>query len=237
MSRYFLEFSKKGEIKYISHLDMQRLFKRAFKSSGIPIEYSKGYNPHPKMGFAQPLSLGYTSSQDYLEFNTIDSIDLSSAKEKLRNAMPKGIEIIDVKELEIEPKSLASIVVSSVYYVEIPIDYRSRKDDLAAIVKNYLSQETIIAKKRDKKTKSLVDKDIKNQIRRIELEESESNKIILVMELDSGSKSNLSPEQVIQSFTSFSELYLPREEIEVDRRYLIFESCIPKTIGLHLENE
>ena len=49
MPKYVLEFQKKGLVKYTSHLDMLRLFKRAFKITGIPLEFSKGYNPHPKM--------------------------------------------------------------------------------------------------------------------------------------------------------------------------------------------
>ena len=59
--------------------------------------------------------------------------------------------------------------------------------------------------------------------------------IVLIMKLDAGSNSNLSPEQVITSFTKFSQLYLPREDIEVERKYLIFDPCIPQTLGLHLQ--
>ena len=58
MNRY-MQFSKTGTSCYISHLDLVRVFHRAFKRAGIKLEYSKGFNPHPKMGFAQPLSLGY----------------------------------------------------------------------------------------------------------------------------------------------------------------------------------
>lgn len=67
MNRFVLEFSKQGYIKYISHLDMLRLFKRTFKRAGIPLDYSKGFNPHPRMSFAQPLSLGYTSKQELIK--------------------------------------------------------------------------------------------------------------------------------------------------------------------------
>ena len=73
MNRYFMIFSKTGYIKYISHLDMLRLFKRAFKRTGIALEFSHGFNPHPKMGFAQPLSLGYTSLGEYIEFETVEA--------------------------------------------------------------------------------------------------------------------------------------------------------------------
>lgn len=228
MARYFLEFSKKGNIKYISHLDMQRLFKRAFKSAGIPIEYSQGYNPHPKMGFAQPLSLGYTAVQEYLEFNTKENLDLSHSILAMRDAMPQGIYISRIEPLDISAKSLASQVTAARYSVVLPIQYRFRKDDMEELVKDYLGQSQIIAKKKEKKSKKLVDKDIKNQIHWIKVEKTSIDQgftdefIKLVMELDGGSNSNLSPEQVISSFTQFSKLYLPREELEVQREKIIF---------------
>ncbi len=232
MKKYFIEFEKIGNIKYISHLDMQRLFKRGFKSASIPIEYSQGYNPHPKMGFAQPLSLGYTASKEYIEFETSELIDEEQALMKLRELMPDGINLIELSSIDnfkIKPtKSMAASVVGAVYSVSLPIIYRIRYKDIEKLVEDYLSQPEIIAKKREKKTKKMVDKDIKNQIHWIKVIPGNSmfqdNKnIVLCMELDSGSASNLSPEQVISSFTEFSDLYLPREEIEVNRDYLIFE--------------
>ena len=57
MNRFVLEFSKQGYIKYISHLDMLRLFKRTFKRAGIPLDYTNGYTPQPILSFAPPLSL------------------------------------------------------------------------------------------------------------------------------------------------------------------------------------
>lgn len=247
--RYFLEFKKIGDIKYTSHLDMQRLFKRTFKRAGIPIEYSQGYNPHPKMGFAQPLSLGYTATNEYLEFNTETPINLDIAKRELVDALPEGIVITRVEPLDIEAKSLASDVESAVYSVYLPIPYRFRHEEIEEMVESYLAQDVIMAKKREKKTKKIVDKDIKSQIRAIQVKSSHDNEvfkltekshfdsegskrtfseddgyIVLEMELDSGSKSNLSPEQVISSFTEFTKLYLPREEIEVNRDKIIFET-------------
>ena len=72
-TRYVLKFTKSGYVKYISHLDLLRLFKRAFKKTGLTLKYSQGFNPHPKMGFAQPLSLGYSSICELIEYETIST--------------------------------------------------------------------------------------------------------------------------------------------------------------------
>ena len=85
MPRYVIEFEKGGYTKYISHLDLLRVFKRIFKVTGLDVRYSQGYNPHPKMGFAQPLSLGYSSVNEYLEFETVTAHDTG----EMRNVIQK----------------------------------------------------------------------------------------------------------------------------------------------------
>ena len=70
MTRYIMQFSKTGTSCYISHLDLVRVFHRAFKRAGIKLEYSKGFNPHPKMVFAQLLSLGFTCLREFFEFES-----------------------------------------------------------------------------------------------------------------------------------------------------------------------
>ncbi|MBQ7245727.1 MAG: DUF2344 domain-containing protein [Firmicutes bacterium] len=215
MPKYVLEFQKKGLVKYTSHLDMLRLFKRAFKITGIPLEYSKGYNPHPKMGFAQPLSLGFTSEAEYLEFSTYENLRKDFILERLKDEMPEGI-ILKSLESATTDKTLASLVVSATYRAVLPLSYRSRIDDITTSIKDYLNQEEIIAQKREKKTKKYVDKDIKPQIISIEIENYQE-RIALLMLLDAGSSSNLNPELVIQSFSKFSGITLEKGDVEIER--------------------
>lgn len=72
MGRYLLKFSKEKNLKYISHLDLLRVFQRAFKRAHIRLRYSQGFNPHAKIGFGQPLSLGSESTGEYMEFETAE---------------------------------------------------------------------------------------------------------------------------------------------------------------------
>ena len=72
MYKYAVGFSKTGTICYTSHLDIMRLFNCVIKRAGIKLAYSHGFNPHPKMVFAQPLSLGYTGLNEYIEIETTE---------------------------------------------------------------------------------------------------------------------------------------------------------------------
>lgn len=69
--RYVIKFSKGGYAKYTSHLDLLRFFKRAFRKTGVDLKYSQGFNPHPKLSFAQPLSLGYLGDNELVELRQI----------------------------------------------------------------------------------------------------------------------------------------------------------------------
>ena len=93
MARYYLVFSKNGYAVYTSHLDMQRFFKRAFARAEIELAFSNGFNPHPKMSFAQPLSLGYSSQSEYLEFQTKEQMPAEQIKSRLAEVMPEGQDL------------------------------------------------------------------------------------------------------------------------------------------------
>ena len=120
MNRYAMEFSKTGMIRYTSHLDMLRLFKRTLRKTGVPLAYSKGFNPHPKLGFAQPLSLGYEAKSDYIEFETVTPVDTSELLTKTAAAMPEGITVSRCVPVLDNVKSLAAMVVSAEYTMKVP---------------------------------------------------------------------------------------------------------------------
>ena len=219
MVKYAICFSKSGMIRYTSHLDMLRLFKRAFRRAGIEIRYSQGFNPHPKMGFAQPLSLGYLADGEYLEFETESPVSSKLLKEDLQEDLPEGVGIRAAMRIKDGQKSMAASVQSAEYTVDYPIPYDSVRAD--AIVLGYLSQPVIRAMKRQKKTKQLKEVDIKSKIRGVSAEKNAKGFLRLVLDLDCGSASNLSPELVIQSFAKYASINCERYELTVCRRKLV----------------
>ena len=90
--RYVIKFSKGGYAKYTSHLDLLRFFKRAFRKTGVDLKYSQGFNPHPNLSFAQPLSLGYLGDNELVEFETNTCQDPVELENILKNEMPKGLD-------------------------------------------------------------------------------------------------------------------------------------------------
>ena len=224
MPRFVMKFSKEGYTKYISHLDLLRVFKRAFKVMGLDIKYSNGFNPHPKMGFAQPLSLGYSSVAEYLEFETITDHEPDEIKSLFIGNLPEDVRILDLFRFDQEVRSLAAETVACRYTVTMPCGELSKKE-LEDILNGYLSQDRITAMKRMKKTKTMEEVDIKDKIRTITVSLIDGNAVFDCL-LDSGSQSNLSPEQVISSFLEYSGWQLERWDIEVQRTEILYSDRI-----------
>lgn len=227
MSKYVVEFSKTGIICFTSHLDIMRVFKRAFKKAGIKQVYSQGFNPHPKMGFAQPLSLGYEGIQEYMEFETQDDYEPEYLGKALGKLMPEGLDIKNCRRLEGIKKTLAAVTDAAEYTVEIPVENESGIKEMTGeeIKDSYMGRECITAFKKQKKKKELAEINIKPMIRKIDISKDGEN-LMVHMILDSGSISNLSPELVIGTFLKHFEIKTDRSEIDVTRNKIFFNKGI-----------
>ena len=93
MQNLRLRFTKKNNTVFISHLDLSRLFSRAFKRAGIPLWYTEGFNPHANIVFSPPLSVGYESECEIADIKLTD--ECPDIIEKLNSCLPDGIKITD----------------------------------------------------------------------------------------------------------------------------------------------
>lgn len=221
MFKYILTFSKTGNICYISHLDLMRLFYRAIKRSGIKLGYSKGFNPHPKMSFAQPLSLGYTGLNELMEMETEEEYEPDIIRQRLAELMPEGLEIKACVRTGEGGKSLAARTVAASYTLEIPLHdpIHISAEEMRA---SYMGQEKIVALKKQKKKKELLEVDIKPMIREISFA-PDGDTLVIEAVLDSGSVSNLSPELLMETVKDRFGLTYDRNEADVTRKEIIFK--------------
>jgi radical SAM-linked protein len=222
-----LKFTKGEAVKFTSHLDMVRMFKRAFQRSGIRLVYSAGFNPHPKMTIAQPLSLGYTSVGEWLEIETIEAMEPEALKQQLSGVLPPGIKILEASVMSPEEKSLASRCSAAEYTIAMCLDHAEIEKEgfLDALHENpnsedFLSQPSIVVTKKSMKHKSPVEVDIRPMIHYMNICIVDNN-IFITTELAAGSNQNLSPELLIEALMDFYGFRVPRETIEVLRTEVI----------------
>lgn len=93
-----IKFRKVGMLKYISHLDLQRTFARVLTRSGLPVWYTQGFNPHIKMVFSLPLSVGSESECEYLDIRITEDITIGEMKYRLDGALTNELSVIDIYE-------------------------------------------------------------------------------------------------------------------------------------------
>lgn len=200
---------------YISHLDLQRLFHRVIKMLRIDLKYSNGFNPHPKLSFAQPLSLGHASVSEYLEFETGEGCGMrpDALKDRLNALLPQGICIIDVRTLPDSGKSVSALVAAAKYRIEIPFFYA-----YAEAVMEFFGRECVMAEM-PKKKKAPVN--IRPMIIALKPLMVNDNTITLTSTLHCGSGSNLNPEPMLQCFCACSGKAYDRSAVSFERTALL----------------
>lgn len=208
-----VKFRRGDEVKFISHLDLMKVFERAIRRARLPIAYSQGFNPHPGMVFGLPLSVGVTSDAEYGDFEiTDDEMAVQEFVDRLNGQLPQGIEILSAKKKGTKQNIMATIAASE-YVVIVGSPAECTEKSLKAAVNKYLAQNEIVVKKRTKT--GVKDTNIRDMIFDLScaLQPCGSFNIIRFTALVSaGSKANLKPDLLIESFCNFLGI-----EYEIDR--------------------
>jgi len=157
MDKLRLKFSKTGRAVYISHLDLMRTLSRAFKRAELNLKYSEGFNPHPQISIALPLSVGTESVCEILDFRLTEDKTPEEIKEALEKQLPEGIEVLEVYESERKIKELKWLGVCGVF------EYDERDPELTAReLTEFFAQEHIVISKKTKR--GTADTDIKPDV-------------------------------------------------------------------------
>ena len=144
-----LLFTKTGRARYISHLDLMRTFQRAFFRAGIPLKHTEGFNPHPFISIALPLSVGYSSQCEILEFVLLDGVPREAVPRRLTAAMPEGILVHSCYPAERKLKEL-----TYVNYIINMVFEEGRPQESETALKNLLSRDSLVVRKKSKKAKA-----------------------------------------------------------------------------------
>lgn len=119
MQRLRIKFSRGEELKYLSHLDLTRLWERACRRACIAIAYSEGFTPHPRLSLAAPLSVGITSEAELMDLYLTTWTAPHSFVDQMSRELPRGITIGGAQSVNNDLPSLQSQVISAEYQVSI----------------------------------------------------------------------------------------------------------------------
>lgn len=125
--RLIARFSKKEEARFVSHLDVQRLFGRAFRRANTPVCYSQGFNPHPVLAFATALATGVTSDAEWLDVKLARDMECEEFVESLNAALPSGIRVLEAFSVDEKLPALTALLSAAAYTVRFLGDVDTQK--------------------------------------------------------------------------------------------------------------
>jgi radical SAM-linked protein len=200
MQRLRLTFSRGEELKYISHLDLMRLWERGLRRADIPVSYSQGFTPRPRLSLAAPLPIGVTSAGELMDIFLERRVSAKFLIKAMAEKLPRDIGILEVREMWSKLPSLQSQVRYAEYRVEIESDKGLEEVQLA--IRSLLQKERLPWEhKRDKEMRRY---DLRYLISDIWLEDWRGNECTLGMRLRTDSTGAGRPEQVTLAL-GFSE--------------------------------
>ncbi len=201
--------------KYISHLDLLRCYTRSVMRSGLPVEYSQGFNPHQKMTFALPLPVGVTSECEYVDIAFEDNkVTDDEIMQKLNLNLPPDIRILSVGDI----KCKASDIVCAQYNVTL----YSEREIKPSWITDFFEQDEVIA---FKKTKKKTDKPINlmDYVRSWEILEITECAARIRLVLDAGGERNLKPDMLLRAFCE-AHPEVCADNAEIHRREIFCKS-------------
>jgi radical SAM-linked protein len=150
--RIRITFVKQGALRYTGHLDLHRLWERAARRAELPLAYSQGFHPQPKMNMAAALPLGFSSRCEVMDMKLEQDIPLENLPTRLNTTLPSGLQVVDVEQVDERAPALQTQVTSAEYEVTLtePVDGSELKARVNSVI-----QSTSIPRERRGKTYEL----------------------------------------------------------------------------------
>lgn len=141
MLRLRVRFSRGQELKFISHLDIMRLWQRALRRAAIALAYSEGFNPRPRLSLAAPLAVGITSEAELMDIYCLKQVSPHSLKAAVNRQLPPGVEVLQVYQAALTQPSLQSLLRHAEYRVEVATEKDEK--EIQSALDSLLSKEQL----------------------------------------------------------------------------------------------
>lgn len=207
-----VRFTRGEEVKFISHLDLMKAFERAIRRADLPIAWSQGYNPHPRMVFGLPLSVGVTSDGEYADFELVRQMEPGEFMTALNASLPEGIRITAAGVKKIKANIMATIMAAD-YLLDVFLNETVSLSEAVLSVDNMMKMQCIKVMKEGKDSAREID--IRPLILRVKLEEMKQapsgyqgfkSAFRVRAEFKAGSAANLRPELFIRALAEHGGL-------------------------------
>lgn len=205
--RLRITFAKQGPLRYTGHLDLHRIWERTLRRAGLPLAYSQGFHPQPRLQIASALPLGFTSRAEIVDVFLTQSIPIEGLRETIQAAAPPGLEILKIEEVAANAPALQTQLRAAEYAITLPELASDSHTELPRRIAALLAAPALPRQRRGKGY------DLRPLIEELRLLEDGR----LFMRLSAREGATGRPEEVL------AELGIPWEETHIERIRLIFE--------------
>jgi len=204
-----ITFTKQGALRYTGHLDLHRLWERAMRRADLPLSYSQGFHPQPKISIAAALPLGFSSRAEVVDVRFNEEISTEEIASRLKDNLPVDIKVTKVEGVDERAPALQTQVRSAKYEVHLtePVD----KSDLTRKVGELMMSESLPRERRGKSY------DLRPLIETLDVVTEANGKVSLRMTLSARDGATGRPEEVLNM------LDIEPEYTSVERTRLIFK--------------
>ncbi|MGN2337263.1 TIGR03936 family radical SAM-associated protein [Clostridium cagae] len=219
--RYLIKYTKEANVKFISHLDLMRTIQKNIRRAELPMEYSKGFNPHMTMSIAQPLAVGVYSDGEYMDLVFAEEMNEKEIIDRLNSVSSSGIkfkEATKIPYVEGEkkvPQGMA-LIDAARYTAKVPYENIENLENEVNELLNKSDWKTI---KKSKKGEKEVD--IKTMIREFKFW-IKDDYLILNMVINSGSREHLAPELVVKYIQERTSNVKTESFVDIKREEMYF---------------
>ncbi len=189
-----IKFRKYGVLRFIGHLDVMRFFQKLMRRADIPIAFTGGYSPHMIMSFASPLGIGLTSDGEYLDIELTAPVDSREAVKRMNKECVEGIEILSIRRISDEKKMTGMTILAAADYL-ISVKKGALPENWKEAFADFMAQREICVIKQTKRSER--EEDIRPLIFRWKIQGEN-----IWLQLAAGSKNNLKPDLVMDTFLS-----------------------------------
>jgi radical SAM-linked protein len=193
--RLRITFAKGEPIKYISHLDLMRTWERALRRAQVPLAYSEGFNPRPKISIAAPLPVGFTGRGEVMDVVLSRRTSPYNLAKRLRPQLPPGLEVLSVEEVYLGLPSLPSQMRCAEY--RVVVEWAEALAEMEKRVEQVLSAQSL-PRRRERKGK-VIEYDLHPLIDDLWIEGCQGTACVLGMRLQSDSQATGRPDEVLEA--------------------------------------
>ncbi|MGE5618046.1 MAG: TIGR03936 family radical SAM-associated protein [Sphingomonadaceae bacterium] len=209
--RLRIGFARHGGVKYLSHLELMRMWERVLRRAGWQLTYSQGFNPHPKLSFAAALPVGVAAEAELLEIQLDESRPLGGALEDLARQLPEGIAVLGVEEIPADAPAIQRSLMAAEY--RVLCSRETQEEPVRREAERILAAGSLVRERaKEGKAKRY---DLRPMIRALQVEPAADGRAAVRMELRTDAQGAGRPDEVLR------EMGLDPADCEITRLRLI----------------